>query len=97
MRKQAEESTAVVTALRQATGPHAVCRRVRGDVAYTAGVVFDDTETEVTDNDKGRLNGRRLAEFAYALPRTRWHIGLTQPVRWAVRPWAVLRNRHCRT
>ena len=42
--------------------------------------VFNYTDTAVTDNDKGLLNDRRLAEFAYALPRTRWNIGLTQQV-----------------
>ena len=34
--------------------------------------------TKVTNNDQGLLNDRRLTEFAYALPRTRWNIGLTQ-------------------
>ena len=32
----------------------------------------------VTNNAQGLLNDRRLTEFAYALPRTRWNIGLTQ-------------------
>ena len=40
--------------------------------------VFNYTDTKVTDNDQGLLNDRRLTEFAYALPRTRWNIGLTQ-------------------
>jgi hypothetical protein len=31
----------------------------------------------VTDNAKGLLDGRRLAEYAYALPRTRWNVGVT--------------------
>lgn len=32
----------------------------------------------MTDNARGLLDGRRLAEYAYALPRTRWNIGVTQ-------------------
>ena len=32
----------------------------------------------MTDNGQGLLDDRRLAEFAYALPRTRWNLGLTQ-------------------
>ena len=51
---------------------------LRGNTIISA--VFNYTDTEVTDNDKGLLNDRRLAEFAYALPRTRWNIGLTQQV-----------------
>ena len=50
----------------------------RGNTSISA--VFNYTDTAVTDNDKGLLNARRLAEFAYALPRTRWNIGLTQQV-----------------
>ena len=50
----------------------------RGNTSIS--VVFNYTDTAVTDNDKGLLNDRRLAEFAYALPRTRWNIGLTQQV-----------------
>ena len=51
---------------------------LRGNTTISA--VFNYTDTEVTDNEKGLLNDRRLAEFAYALPRTRWNIGLTQQV-----------------
>ena len=51
---------------------------LRGNTTISA--VFNYTDTAVTDNDKGLLNDRRLAEFAYALPRTRWNIGLTQQV-----------------
>ena len=51
---------------------------LRGNSIISA--VFNYTDTAVTDNDKGLLNDRRLAEFAYALPRTRWNIGLTQQV-----------------
>ena len=42
--------------------------------------IFNYTDTEVTDNEKGLLNDRRMAEFAYALPRIRWNVGLTQQV-----------------
>ena len=49
---------------------------LRGNTVVSA--VFNHTDTEVTDNDKGLLDGRRLAEYAYALPRTRWYVGLTQ-------------------
>ena len=51
---------------------------LRGNTIIRA--VFNYTDTAVTDNDKGLLNDRRRAEFAYALPRTRWNIGLTQQV-----------------
>ena len=51
---------------------------LRGNTTISA--VFNYTNTEVTDNEKGLLNDRRLTEFAYALPRTRWNIGLTQQV-----------------
>ena len=51
---------------------------LRGNTTISA--VFNYTDTEVTDNRKGLLNDRRLTEFAYALPRTRWNIGLTQQV-----------------
>ena len=51
---------------------------LRGNTAISA--VFNYTDTEVTDNRKGLLNDRRLTEFAYALPRTRWNVGLTQQV-----------------
>ena len=48
---------------------------------------------------RGVTPGRvtRLYPGLGALPRTSWHIGLTQQVRWAVRPWAGLRDRHCQT
>ena len=32
----------------------------------------------MTDNDKGLLSDRRLAEYAYALPRVRWNAGVNQ-------------------
>ena len=51
---------------------------LRGNTTISA--VFNYTDTEVTDNRKGLLNDRRLTEFAYALPRTRWNVGLTQQV-----------------
>ena len=51
---------------------------LRGNTTVSA--VFNYTDTEVTDNRKGLLNDRRLTEFAYALPRTRWNVGLTQQV-----------------
>ena len=51
---------------------------LRGNITIDA--VFNYTDTAVTDNDKGLLNDRCLAEFAYALSRIRWHIGLTQQV-----------------
>ena len=46
---------------------------LRGNTTVSA--VFNYTDTEVTDNRKGLLNDRRLTEFAYALPRTRWNVG----------------------
>ena len=49
---------------------------LRGNTVISA--VFNHTDTEVTDNAKGLLDGRRLAEYAYALPRTRWNVGVTQ-------------------
>ncbi len=49
---------------------------LRGNTVVSA--VFNHTDTEVTDNAKGLLDGRRLAEYAYALPRTRWNAGVTQ-------------------
>ena len=49
---------------------------LRGDTVISA--VFNHTDTEVTDNARGLLDGRRLAEYAYALPRTRWNAGVTQ-------------------
>ena len=42
--------------------------------------VFNYTDTEVTDNQKGLLNARRFAEYAYALPRTRWNAGIDQRI-----------------
>ena len=51
---------------------------LRGNTTISA--VFNYTDTEVTDNRKGLLNDRRLTEFAYALPQTRWNVGLTQQV-----------------
>ena len=51
---------------------------LRGNTTISA--VFNYTDTEVTDNEKGLLNDRRMAEFAYALPRSRGNIGLTQQV-----------------
>ena len=38
------------------------------------------TDTAVTDNQKGLLNARRLAEYTYALPRTRWNVGIDQRI-----------------
>ena len=49
---------------------------LRGNTVFSA--VFNYTDTEVTDNGRGLLNDRRLAEFAWALPRTRWNFGVTQ-------------------
>ena len=49
---------------------------LRGNTVISA--VFSHVNTEVTDNAKGLLDGRRLAEYAYALPRTRWNVGVTQ-------------------
>ena len=49
---------------------------LRGNTIVSA--VFNHTDTEVTDNALGLLDGRRLAEYAYALPRTRWNVGVTQ-------------------
>ena len=49
---------------------------LRGNTTVSA--VFNYTDTEVADNRQGLLNDRRLTEFAYALPRTRWNVGLTQ-------------------
>ena len=42
--------------------------------------LFNYTDTAVTDNQKGLLNARRLAEYAYALPRTRWNVGIDQRI-----------------
>ena len=49
---------------------------LRGNTVFSA--VFNYTDTEVSDNRQGLLNDRRLAEFAWALPRTRWNFGVTQ-------------------
>ena len=49
---------------------------LRGNTVFSA--VFNFTDTEVTDNDKGLLGDRRLAEYAYALPRVRWNAGVNQ-------------------
>ena len=49
---------------------------LRGNTTISA--VFNYTDTEVTDNELGLLGDRRLAEFAYALPRTRWNVGVNQ-------------------
>ena len=49
---------------------------LRGNTVISA--IFNHTDTRVTDNAKGLLDGRRLAEYAYALPRTRWNVGVTQ-------------------
>ena len=51
---------------------------LRGNTAISA--VFNHTDTEVTDNARGLLDSRRLAEYGYALPRTRWNVGVTQRV-----------------
>ena len=51
---------------------------LRGNTVFSA--VFNFTDTEVTDNEKGLLNDRRMAEYAYALPRVRWNAGVTQRV-----------------
>ena len=42
--------------------------------------LFNYTDTAVTDNQKGLLNARRRAEYAYALPRTRWNVGIDQRI-----------------
>ena len=49
-----------------------------GNTVFSA--VFNYTDTEVTDNEKGLLSDRRLAEYAYALPRVRWSAGINQRV-----------------
>ena len=49
---------------------------LRGNTVFSA--VFNYTDTEVTDNDQGLLSDRRLAEYAYALPRVRWNVGVNQ-------------------
>ncbi len=49
---------------------------LRGNTIITAA--FNHTATRVTDNARGLLDGRRLAEYAHALPRTRGNVGVTQ-------------------
>ena len=49
---------------------------LRGNTIVSAA--FNHTDTQVTDNAKGLLDGRRLAEYAYALPRTRGNLSVTQ-------------------
>ena len=49
---------------------------LRGNTIISAA--FNHTDTQVTDNARGLLDGRRLAEYAYALPRTRGNVGVTQ-------------------
>ncbi len=49
---------------------------LRGNTVLSA--VFNYTDTEVTDNEKGLLSDRRLAEYAYSLPRVRWSAGINQ-------------------
>ncbi len=49
---------------------------LRGNTVVSTA--FNYTRTEVTDNDRGLLNARRTAEYAYALPRTRWNAAVTQ-------------------
>ena len=51
---------------------------LRGRTSLSA--VLNYTDTEVTDNEKLLLDERRLAEYAYALPRIRWNVGLTQSI-----------------
>ena len=48
----------------------------RGNTVINA--VFNHTDTRVADNGQGLLDGRRLAEYAYSLPRTRGNVGVTQ-------------------
>ena len=52
--------------------------RLRGRTTLSA--VFNYTDTEVTDNTMGLLNERRLTEYTYALPRTRWNASVNQQV-----------------
>ena len=49
---------------------------LRGNTVFSG--VFSFTDTEVTENGKGLLSDRRLAEYAYALPRVRWNVGVNQ-------------------
>ena len=49
---------------------------LRGNTVISA--VFNHTATRVTENAKGLLDGRRLAEYAHSLPRTRGNVAVTQ-------------------
>ena len=49
---------------------------LRGNTVISA--VFNHTDTSVTDNARGLLDGRRLAEYAHSLPRTRGNVAVTQ-------------------
>ena len=51
---------------------------LRGNTIISAA--FNHTDTRVSDNARGLLDGRRLAEYAYSLPRTRGNIGVTQRI-----------------
>ena len=51
---------------------------LRGNTVFS--FLFNYTDTAVTDNQKGLLNARRRAEYAYALPRTRWNVGIDQRI-----------------
>ena len=51
---------------------------LRGNTVFSG--VFSYTDTEVTDNGKGLLSDRRLTEYAYALPRVRWNVGVNQRI-----------------
>ena len=51
---------------------------LRGNTTISA--VFNYTNTDVTGNEQGLLNNRRLAEYAYSLPKFRWNIALTQHI-----------------
>ena len=51
---------------------------LRGNTIISAA--FNHTDTGVTDNAKGLLDDRRLAEYAYSLPRTRGNVGVTQRI-----------------
>ena len=51
---------------------------LRGNTTISA--VFNYTNTDVTENEQGLLNDRRLAEYAYSLPKVRWNIAVTQDI-----------------
>ena len=51
---------------------------LRGNTVISG--VFNHTATVVTDNAKGLLNARRLAEYAHSLPRTRGNVSVTQRI-----------------